>query len=129
MITPNKRLLEIRPVLDALEIIGGRWKFPILYSLCEGRKRFKDLLEEIDRISPKMLSQELKDMEKNGLVARYAMATVPVTVEYEMTDYGRTLEPVLIHVQEWGRKHREKIRKENAEIIAKAPRHAEGVHG
>ncbi|AYB35131.1 winged helix-turn-helix transcriptional regulator [Chryseolinea soli] len=103
--------LEIQPVMDALEVIGGKWKFPILYSLCSGKKRFKDLLEDIGKITPKMLSLELKDLEINGLVTRTAIATVPVTVEYEMTKYGTTLEPVLRHIQDWGKKHRARILK------------------
>lgn len=101
--------IEIQPVMDALEVIGGKWKFPILYSLCSGKKRFKDLLGDIGKITPKMLSLELKDLEINGLITRTAIATVPVTVEYEMTEYGLTLKPVLVHIQDWGKKHREKI--------------------
>lgn len=105
--------IEIQPVVDALEIIGGKWKFPILYSLCGGKKRFKDLLEDIGKITPKMLSAELKHLEMNGLVTRTAIATVPVTVEYEMTEYGSTLEPMLRHIQDWGKKHRERVIKGN----------------
>ena len=112
----KKNKIEIQPVMDALEIIGGKWKFPILYSLCGGKKRFKDLLEDIGKITPKMLSVELKDLELNRLITRTAIATVPVTVEYEMTEYGLTLKPVLLHIQDWGKKHRQKIIKENAAI-------------
>ena len=108
----GKTRIEIQPVMDALEIIGGKWKFPILYSLCSGKKRFKDLLEDIGKITPKMLSTELKNLEINGLVTRTAIPTVPVTVEYEMTEYGTTLEPMLRHVQDWGKKHRERVIKE-----------------
>jgi DNA-binding HxlR family transcriptional regulator len=105
----TKNKIEIQPVMDALEIIGGKWKFPILYSLCSGKKRFKDLLEDIGKITPKMLSTELKSLECNGLISRTAIATVPVTVEYDMTEYGKTLEPVLRHIQKWGKNHRNKI--------------------
>ncbi|MCU7613623.1 helix-turn-helix transcriptional regulator [Chryseobacterium sp. GMJ5] len=105
----NENKLQIQPVMDALEIIGGKWKFSILFSLCSGKKRFKDLLHDIGRITPKMLSSELKHLECNGLVSRTAIPTVPVTVEYEMTEYGKTLEPVLRHIQEWGKAHRHRI--------------------
>lgn len=114
----KKDKIEIQPVMDALEVIGGKWKFPILYSLCSGKKRFKDLLEDIGKITPKMLSLELKDLELNGLVTRTAIATVPVTVEYDMTEYGLTLEPVLRHIQDWGKKHRQKIIRENSVSMA-----------
>ena len=110
----KKDKIEIQPVMDALEVIGGKWKFPILYSLCSGKKRFKDLLEDIGKITPKMLSVELKDLELNGLITRTAIATVPVTVEYEMTVYGLTLKPVLSHIQDWGKKHRKKVMSENS---------------
>lgn len=106
---------EVRPVLDALEIIGGKWKFPILFSLFQSKKRFKELERDLCGITPKMLSKELKDLEMNGLVTREVFATVPVTVEYTITECGRSLEPVLRSIQDWGRTHR-------ATIIRKPPK-------
>ncbi len=102
-------LSEVRPVLDALDIIGGKWKFPILFSLFQGKKRFKELERDLCGITPKMLSKELKDLEMNGLVSREVFATVPVTVEYTITDCGLSLEPVLRSIQDWGRQHRSTI--------------------
>lgn len=100
---------EVRPVLDALDIIGGKWKFPILFSLFHGKKRFKELERDLCGITPKMLSKELKDLEMNGLVSREVFPTVPVTVEYTITDCGLSLEPVLRSIQAWGRQHRSTI--------------------
>lgn len=100
---------EVRPVLDALDIIGGKWKFPILFSLFQGKKRFKELERDLCGITPKMLSKELKDLEMNGLVSREVFPTVPVTVEYTITDCGLSLEPVLRSIQDWGRQHRSTI--------------------
>lgn len=106
----NHQLIETQPIIDTFQIIAGKWKFPILYSLCESKKRFKDLQTDIGDITPKMLSHELKILEVNGLITRVAYATVPVTVEYDITVYGRTLEPLLLHVQEWGKKHRLRLK-------------------
>lgn len=106
----NHQLIETQPIIDTFQIIAGKWKFPILYSLCESKKRFKDLQTDIGDITPKMLSHELKILEVNGLITRVAYATVPVTVEYDITAYGRTLEPLLLHVQEWGKKHRLRLK-------------------
>lgn len=105
----ENKYTEIQSVLDAIEVIGGKWKFPIIYSLCDNTKRFKELENELKGISPKALSNALKDLEINGLVHREVFPTVPVTVEYSLTTYGKDLKPVLSALQEWGKKHREKI--------------------
>ncbi|WP_276500755.1 winged helix-turn-helix transcriptional regulator [Terrimonas pollutisoli] len=105
----NNEFIEIQPVSDALEIIGGKWKFPIIFSLCHGKKRYKELEKDLNGVSPKALTNALKDLEINGLVKREVFATVPVTVEYSLTQYGKDLKPVLLSIQEWGKKHRKKI--------------------
>ena len=105
----NKKML---PVQDALEILSGKWKLPILIALMFGVKRFSDLSKEIPRITDRMLSKELKDLEMNKLVKRKVYDTFPVTVEYTMTEYGQSLKKVIEALGEWGEKHREKIMSE-----------------
>ena len=80
---------------DALEILSGKWKLPIIIALMFGVKRFSDLSREIPRITDRMLSKELRDLEMNKLVKRKVYDTFPVTVEYTMTDYGKTLKKVI----------------------------------
>lgn len=109
--TKEQQKIEVQPVMDVLDMIGGRWKFPILYSLCQGKKRFKELERNLVGITPKMLTQELRCLESNDLVKREVFPTVPVTVEYSITEWGRTLEPVLQTIQQWGKQHRERILK------------------
>jgi DNA-binding HxlR family transcriptional regulator len=62
----NDNFIEIQPVSDALEIIGGKWKFPIIFSLCHSKKRYKELERDLNGVSPKALTNALKDLEING---------------------------------------------------------------
>ena len=102
----TKRLL---PVKDTLDVLGGKWKLQIILSLTFGKKRFKQIQREIPGLTPKMLSKELKDLEINELVSRQVYDTAPVTVEYELTSYGKTLRPLIEELHKWGTKHRKKI--------------------
>ena len=82
-----------------LRVLGGKWKIPILSKLYYGR--FKELEREVTGISPKMLIKELKDLEIIGIIDRKAFNTVPITVEYNMTQEGLTLKPILDHIMQW----------------------------
>lgn len=93
---------------DTLNVINGKWKLPIIGSLMDGKKRFKELGRNIDKISPRMLSKELKDLEHNGIVTRTVYDTTPVTVEYELTESGKTFRKVLDFMVDWGIEHRER---------------------
>ncbi len=96
---------------DALDILSGKWKIAIMCSLNERKKRFKELQRDVGRITGKMLSKELKELEMNELVKRIVLDTKPVTVEYELTSYGETLEKVIAELVNWGLKHRKRILK------------------
>jgi DNA-binding HxlR family transcriptional regulator len=94
-------------VNDTMNVINGKWKLPIIGSLLFGKKRFKELQREIPNITPRMLSKELKDLEVNGIVIRTVFATIPVTVEYELTESGKNIRNVLESMLDWGLRHRE----------------------
>jgi len=98
-------------VSDALYVVGGKWKLPIIIALAEGNKRFNELQRTVKGISARVLSNELKNLEENGFVTRqvYADAT-PVLVEYHLTEYADTLTDVLDSLHAWGAMHRLKIR-------------------
>ncbi|NMH26581.1 winged helix-turn-helix transcriptional regulator [Flavobacterium silvaticum] len=98
-----------RAIKDALDVLNGSWKLQILVSLSEGTKRFKEISREVEGISDKMLSKELKDLEMNQLVTRTVRDTFPPTVEYSVTDHAATLKEVMIALSEWGILHRNKI--------------------
>ncbi len=99
----------IIPVRDALDILSGKWKLPIIIALSFGNRRFSQLAKQIPGITDKMLSKELRDLEMNELVKRTVYDTVPVIVEYAMTPYGKTLEKLIEELQAWGLQHRKRI--------------------
>ena len=99
----------ILPVRDALDILSGKWKLPIIISLSFGNKRFKEISKEIPNITDKMLSKELRDLEINQLVKRTVYDSVPVIIEYSMTNYGKSLERVIDELRDWGVLHRKRI--------------------
>lgn len=100
---------NIMAVHDAMYVLNGRWKISIIASLCFNTLRFTDLLKEVEGISGKMLSRELKNLEENQLITRTVLDTKPVTVEYKLTEYGHTLKKVIDSLAEWGFKHRKVI--------------------
>lgn len=99
----------ILPVRDALDILSGKWKLPIIIALTFGNKRFSEMAREIPGITDKMLSKELRDLEMNQLVKRTVYDSVPVVVEYSMTNHGKTLEKLIGELRNWGALHRKRI--------------------
>lgn len=91
------------PMEYTLDLIGGKWKGAILYRLLEGTKRYGELRRLLCRITQRSLTQQLRELEDDGLVCREVFAEVPPRVEYSLTDRGRTLAPVLEALLGWGR--------------------------
>ncbi len=106
------------PVNDALEILSGKWKLQIIIALLFGNKRFNQIAKEIPNITDKMLSKELKFLEMNKLIKRTVYDSIPVVVEYSMTEYGKTLEKLIGELRDWGQIHRNQIiSKSNTELV------------
>jgi DNA-binding HxlR family transcriptional regulator len=99
----------ILPIRDTLDVINGKWKLPIIGSLMFGKKRFKELEREIPKITPRMLSKELRDLEMHQLITRKVYDTIPATIEYEITPYGETLKDVMDALKAWGATHRARM--------------------
>jgi DNA-binding HxlR family transcriptional regulator len=95
-------------VNDTMNVISGKWKLPIMSSLLFGKKRFKELERGIPGITSRMLSKELKDLEINGIVTRTVYDSIPVMVEYELTQSGESFKEVLDVMVEWGLQHRKR---------------------
>jgi DNA-binding HxlR family transcriptional regulator len=94
---------------DTLNVLSGKWKLPIIGSVLFGKKRFTDIQRNISKITPRMLSKELKELELNGMLIRTVYDTTPVTVEYELSESGKSITEVLDKMIEWGIKHREAV--------------------
>lgn len=90
------------PVETTLELIGGKYKTLILWHLSEGKLRFSELRKIITGATPKMLTQQLRELESQALIHREVFPIIPPKVEYSLTDLGRSLMPVLIAMRDWG---------------------------
>jgi len=97
------------PVEAAIDVIGGKWKPLILWWLQQGTYRFAELRRMIPGITEKVLTQQLRELEADGIVARQAYPTVPPKVEYSLTEYGGSLKLALEAICDWGRGHMQRI--------------------
>lgn len=104
----SAKLAEPKPdrltcaVETTLQVIGGRWKVLILRELLDGVKRFNQLHRALHGITQKMLTQQLREMEMDGIVSRQVYLQVPPKVEYSLTETGKTLQPILEAMHHWG---------------------------
>ena len=98
------------PVETTLAVIGGKWKPLILWSLKTGVWRFGELQRLVPGVTRKMLTQHLRELERDGIVARKVYGQVPLKVEYSLTEYGRTLRPLLKELCDWGKRHERRVK-------------------
>lgn len=104
------RKKEMMAIHDAMDVLSGKWKIYIISSICHyNKRRFSDILNDVVGISNKMLSKELKELETNKLIKRTVLDTHPVTVQYELTKHGLTLQTIINNLTEWGLAHRKEI--------------------
>jgi DNA-binding HxlR family transcriptional regulator len=101
--------LEFKNAVETtLKAIGGKWKPLILCHLTEGVKRFGELKREMPEITPKMLTQQLRELEQDGIIHRKVYTQVPPKVEYSLTEYGQSVREVLDVMSQWGRQHQKR---------------------
>ena len=104
----KKKQAPVCAITAALDVLGGKWKIFILSALAQrGTMRFGQLQRHIPRVTQKMLTQQLRELEEAGLVQRRIYAEVPPRVEYSLTAHGLTLRPVLSHLRDWGQLHQQ----------------------
>lgn len=94
---------------DVMDLLSGKWKVSIIACLCFKKMRYSELLRQVNGISGRMLSRELKELEMNYLITRTVLDTQPIKVEYEITEYGATLKKLTHTIAEWGLTHRKRI--------------------
>ncbi len=102
IIPPKKYNISVEATL---EVIGGKWKCVILCHLTHGKKRTSDFKRLMPSITQKMLTQQLRELEEDGIVNRIVYNQVPPKVEYELTPYGDSLRPILDSLCNWGEQH------------------------
>jgi DNA-binding HxlR family transcriptional regulator len=95
------------PVELALDVIGGKWKMPILWRLNERLYRYNELRRGLGNVTDKMLTQQLREMEAHGLITRTIYPQVPPKVEYRITELGKTALPIIEALRRWGKDYRD----------------------
>ncbi|HVI46844.1 MAG TPA: helix-turn-helix domain-containing protein [Chitinophaga sp.] len=109
MLTNGRCPSNMLSIRDALEVLEGKWKLLILFSLASGPKRFKEISREVNGITDRTLSKELKSLEENRLVVKHVYNTFPPAVEYTITAHGQSLGKVMDELHYWGLAHRKEI--------------------
>jgi DNA-binding HxlR family transcriptional regulator len=110
---PRNQAEEVRALQDTIYVIGGKWRLPIINSICNGNKRFREIERSIPGITTRMLSRELKEMELNKIIKRTVYPNSPVLVEYESTEYCTTFGDIILEMIKWGIAHRKMIAKKD----------------
>ncbi|SEM56649.1 transcriptional regulator, HxlR family [Pseudoxanthomonas sp. GM95] len=105
-----------------LHVIGGVWKPLILFHLLTGKKRFMQLQRRVPNATQRMLTLQLRELEADGVIHREVFPEVPPRVEYELTEFGRTLEPVLLMLRDWGAVHMDALRPAEGDEIREVNR-------
>jgi DNA-binding HxlR family transcriptional regulator len=105
----SSSLNESKAICATLNILSGKWKILILFSLLEGTKRFNELRRLIPGVTQRMLTSQLRELEEQQVIARKVFAQVPPKVEYSLSEIGNTLTPILMGLKKWGACYLEKI--------------------
>ncbi|QNF28036.1 winged helix-turn-helix transcriptional regulator [Metabacillus elymi] len=100
-----------------LEVIGGKWKCVILCHLTHGKKRTSELKRLMPTITQKMLTQQLRELEQDGVINRIVYNQIPPKVEYELSDYGKSLDSILSSLCDWGEKHITKVYGDKSTVL------------
>ncbi len=112
----KKSLLDLNcPIGTTINVLGGKWKILILFSLSQGTKRFNELRREIPGVTQRMLTNQLRELENDKIISRKIYPEVPPKVEYALTDIGKTLAPVLDALKKWGQCYVRKMADSNTE--------------
>jgi DNA-binding HxlR family transcriptional regulator len=106
---PN-RTTQIQALQDTLYVIGGKWKLPVIHSIYNGNRRFREIERSIPDITSRMLSKELKEMELNKIITRTVYPGPPVLVEYGLTGYCKEFGPIILAMIDFGIAHKKKIK-------------------
>ena len=107
---PRDPKAEVQALQDTIYVIGGKWRLPIINSICNGNKRFREIERSIPGITTRTLSRDLKEMELNQLITRTVTDTLPAIVEYSPTDYCYSFADIILEMIQWGKNHQKRIK-------------------
>ncbi|MFB7878367.1 MULTISPECIES: winged helix-turn-helix transcriptional regulator [unclassified Nocardia] len=99
------------PVEVTLDVLGGKWKGMIVYLLSEGTARFNEMRRAMPQVTQRMLTAQLRELERDGVLTRTVFPEVPPRVEYELTSFGRDLIPIIALMEAWGERYRNQLRR------------------
>ncbi len=109
MTSPPPAFDDSKTICATLNILSGKWKILILFELLEDVKRFNELRRSIPGVTQRMLTSQLRELEAQHIITRTVFAQVPPKVEYELSDIGKTLTPILTALKKWGACYLEKV--------------------
>jgi DNA-binding HxlR family transcriptional regulator len=118
---PGDSVEKFRTIQDTIFTIGCKWRYPIIYSLCDGPQRFNTIIKTLKTISAKTLTAELKELELHELVVRRVRDNKKVLIEYELTEHANSLRPLFEAMFNWGKLHRSYITKKSTERTTEKP--------
>jgi DNA-binding HxlR family transcriptional regulator len=99
------------PIETTLDVLSGKWKGMVLHRLLEGTMRFNELRRMLPNVTQRMLTRQLRELERDGVIYRKVYAEVPPRVEYSLTPFGLSLKPILLMMSDWGEQYHDKIKK------------------
>lgn len=99
------------PIEATFAVIGGKWKASCIYYLIDGAKRFSELMNLLETVSSRVLAKQLQELERDEIIHREVFAEIPPRVEYSLTEYGKTLMPLVLLLCEWGEERLQKTGK------------------
>ncbi|MFC5067875.1 winged helix-turn-helix transcriptional regulator [Flaviflagellibacter deserti] len=105
------------PVEATLDLIGGRWKGVVLYNLIDGPVRFNELRRQIPGATQRVLTRQLRELEAVGMISRTVTPSIPPRVDYELTELGRSLSPVIAALRDWGAEYLEEMKARRASAV------------
>lgn len=99
------------PIETTLEVLGGKWKGMVLHRLMFGTLRFNELRRMLPHVTQRMLTRQLRELERDGVIRRRVYAEVPPRVEYSLSEFGLSLKPILLLMGDWGAQYQDTVRK------------------
>ncbi|MCM3746470.1 helix-turn-helix transcriptional regulator [Paenibacillus pasadenensis] len=105
------------PVEMTMDVIGGKWKCIVIHHLLDGSKRYNELRRLMPKVTQRMLTLQLRELERDGLVVRRVYNEVPPKVEYSLTEFGRELAPLVRSMMNWALKHADTVMENRAKLL------------